>query len=325
MPKLLSLVTPMVIATYLPFCATAVRPTVHPPDAPPAILWIEPTDLERRDLFNGPWKADRAPDPGARYRLVQHKHSGVNPGMTVRDPLGREWSVKQAGAEIPDEAPVEVVLSRVLSAAGYLQPPVYYLPSFLLEDDWGTRVEPGGRFRLKDKTLKDRGDWSWQQNPFVGTTPYDGLLVILMMFNSTDIKNGNNTLYEYRPAEGKQFWYVVRDLGGSLGTTGRFAPLKNDADAFERHPFITGIRNGFIQFHYRGWHQELVRDRISPEDVAWACDLLGRLSDRQWQDAFRAGGYDPDVAGGFIRVLRAKLAMGRRLDRTPEWRAYEAY
>jgi hypothetical protein len=325
MPRLFSLVPPMVIAMYLPFCATAVRPTAHPPDAPPAILWTEPTDLERRDLFNGPWGADRAPDPGARYRLVQHKHSGVNPGMTVRDPLGREWSVKQAGAEIPDEAPVEVVLSRVLSAVGYLQPPVYYLPSFFLEDDWGTRVEPGGRFRLKDKTLKDRGDWSWQQNPFVGTTPYDGLLVILMMFNSTDIKNGNNTLYEYRPAEGKQFWYVVRDLGGSLGTTGRFAPLKNDADAFERHPFITGIRNGFVQFHYRGWHQELVRDRISPEDVAWACDLLGRLSDRQWQDAFRAGGYDPDVAGRFIRVLRGKLAMGRRLDRTPEWRTYEAY
>ena len=325
MPKLFSLVTPMALATYLPFCATVVRPTLHPQDAPPAILWTEPTDLERRDLLNGPWGADRAPDPGVRYRLVQHKHSGVNPGMTVRDPLGREWSVKQAGAEIPDEGPVEVVLSRVLSAVGYLQPPVYYLPSFSLEDDWGTRVEPGGRFRLKEKTLKDRGDWSWQQNPFVGTTPYDGLLVILMMFNSTDIKNGNNTLYEYRPAERRQLWYVVRDLGGSLGTTGRFAPLKNDADAFELHPFITGVRDGFIQFHYRGWHQELVRDRISPEDVAWACHLLGRLSDRQWQDAFRAGGYDPDVAGRFIRVLRGKLAMGRRLDRTPEWRTYEAY
>ena len=114
--------------------------------------------------------------PGARRirRLATRwfsGNSGINPGMTVRDPLGREWSVKQAGAETPDEGPVEVALSRILSTVGYHQPPVYYLPSFTLEDDWGTHVEPGGRFRLKLKTLKDRGEWSWQQNPFVGTRP----------------------------------------------------------------------------------------------------------------------------------------------------------
>jgi hypothetical protein len=53
--------------------------------------------------------------------------------------------------------------------------------------------------------------------------------------------------------------------------------------------------------------------------------LLGRLSDRQWQDAFRAGGYEPDVAARFIRVLRHKLEVGRRLGSTPAWRTYEAY
>jgi len=326
MPRLLSLMLmPMTMAISVSFCATAIRPTAPPPDSPPASLWVEPVDLERRDLFNGPWGAERAPDPAAFYTLVHHKHSGINPGMTVRDPLGREWSVKQPGPDIPDEGPVEVTLSRVLSALGYHQPPVYYLASFTLQDEWSTHVEPGGRFRLKDKSLKDRGTWSWQRNPFVDTTPYRGLLVILMMFNSSDLRDANNTLYEYRSPEGRQHWYVVRDLGGSLGSTGRFAPRKNDPDAFEHHPFITGVRNGFITFHYQGWHQELVRDRITPEDVAWACDLLGRLSDRQWQDAFRAGGYHPDVAGRFIRVLHAKLAIGRRLDSTLEWRTYEAY
>ena len=217
------------------------------------------------------------------------------------------------GTEIPDEGPVEVVISRVLAAVGYHQPPVYYLPSFTLQDDWGTHLEAGGRFRLKDKALKDRGEWSWQQNPFVGTVPYRGLLVILMMFNSSDLKNANNTLYEYRSADGREHRYVVRDLGGSLGSTGRFAPRKNDADAFELHPFITGIRGGYVQFHYRGWHQELVRDQITATDVAWASELLGRLSDRQWQDAFRAGGYQPDVAARFIRILRHRLEVGGRL------------
>jgi hypothetical protein len=212
----------------------------------------------------------------------------------------------------------------VLSAVGYHQPRVYYLPSFTLEDDWGARVTPGGRFRLKDKSLKDRGEWPWQQNPFVGTTPYRGLLVILMMFNSTDLKNANNTLYEYRSTEGREHWYVVRDIGGSLGTTGRLAPRKNDVDAFERHPFIVGAENGFVQFHYKGRFPELMRHHITSEDVVWASRLLGRLSDRQWQDAFRAGDYQPDVAARFIRVLKNKLAAGLRLERTTQGRTYEA-
>jgi hypothetical protein len=178
---------------------------------------------------------------------------------------------------------------------------------------------------LKDKVLKDRGEWSWQQNPFVGSKPYHGLLVILMMFNSTDLKNVNNTLYEHRSAEGRRLWYVVRDLGGSLGSTGRLAPRKNDLGAFETEPFITSVSGGFVRFHYRGWHQELVRERIRPWDVAWASDLLGGLSDRQWHDAFRAGGYRPDTAARFIRVLHNKIAAGQRLGGLQEWSPYEAY
>jgi hypothetical protein len=173
--------------------------------------------------------------------------------------------------------------------------------------------------------LKDRGEWSWQQNPFVGTTPYRGLLAILMMFNSSDLKNSNNTLYEFRSAERREYWYVVRDLGTALGTTGRFAPLKNNVDAFERYPFVLGVRGSYVQFHYQGWHQELVRERIRPRDLAWAGDLLDGLSDRQWQDAFRAGGYPPHTATRFIRVLENKIAASRRLGGLQEWSPYDAY
>jgi hypothetical protein len=61
---------------------------------------------------------------------------------------------------------------------------------------------------------------------------------------------------------------------------------------------ITGV----VEFDYHGWHQELVRDRTAPDDLVWASDLLGRLSDRQWADAFRAGGYTGDAAGPFIQT-----------------------
>lgn len=133
---------------------------------------------------------------------MERKHTGVNLGLTVLDPQAREWSVKQPyPGGLDDEGPVEVVVSRLLSAIGYHQPPVYYLPAFTLKDDWGTHTEPGGRFRLKHDTLKDAGPWRWEENPFIGSRSYQGLLVLLMMFNSTDLKNSNNTPYERRSGD----------------------------------------------------------------------------------------------------------------------------
>jgi hypothetical protein len=307
----------LVIALYYPFCTPKVQPTMPPSEAPLAELWQQPTDLARRDLFAGQWGGERAPDPDAVYTFVQRKQQGTNPGVTVKDPLGREWHVKQPphndqGAE----GPIEVTLSRVLSAVGYHQPPVYFLSQLSIKDARGTHVEPGGRFRLSEKSIKHTGIWSWQQNPFVGMRPYQGLLVILMMFNSSDIKNENNALYEVRRGSEKGTqWYVVRDLGTALGETDRLAPTRGDPDIFEREPFITGVTDGFVQFNYHGWHQELLK-HISLADVAWASALLGQLSDKQWSDAFRAGGYAPPLANRFIGRLRQKIADGRRLSQS---------
>jgi hypothetical protein len=298
-------------------CVRAERPALQPsPAAPGATLWERPTDLSSRDLFYGRWGRQHAPDPNATYTLVELKHTGVNPGMTVRDPQDREWSVKQAHpGGVDSEGPVEVVMSRLLSAVGYYQPPVYFLPAFTLKDDWGTHTERGGRFRLKEDTLKDVGPWKWQENPFIGTKPYQGLLVLMMMFNNTDLKNSNNTIYEHRIGDLVEQWYAVRDIGAALGDTLRFAPRKGNAAAFERHPFILGVNNGHVDFAYKGWYQKLVRDRITPADVAWTSDLLSQLRDQQWQDAFRAAGYSPEEANRFIRKFQEKITEGRALER----------
>jgi hypothetical protein len=210
----------VVFAIYVPTCRPPeVRPTMPAAEAPIAELWQRPVDIAQRDLFHGPWGPEHAPDPEAVYRFVEPKRSGMNPGMTVVDPRGQEWDVKQAPHdEKTPEGPIEVIVSRVLSAVGYHQPPVYLLPSFTLADTFGSRIEPGGRFRLEHPSLDDKGEWSWQRNPFVGTRPYQGLLAILLMLNSSDLKNENNTLYDVSPARGRNTrWFVVRDLGISLG------------------------------------------------------------------------------------------------------------
>ena len=140
-------------------------------------------------------------------------------------------------------------------AVGYHQPPVYHMPTFQLKDDWGTHVETGGRFRLKDKAFDEVGVWRWEENPFVGTRPYQGLLVMLMMFNSTDLKNSNNSLYEYKRAGRVERRYAVRDIGAALGDTNPLAPRKNHPDSFEKYPFILGINNRHVQFAYTGWER----------------------------------------------------------------------
>jgi hypothetical protein len=294
------------------FCAPAVKPLL-PRDGSPAQLgqfWTEPHDIASRDVATGPWGRKYAPDPKAVYTFVHSKIHGASPGMTVVDPQGRKWSIKQSV-----EAPVEVMQSRVLSALGYHQPPVYYLPAFTLKDEKGTREERGGRFRPTLPELEEIGDWSWQQNPFVGTKPYQGLLVILLMFGSADLKNSNNSLYVHRKPDGTtERLYVVRDIGNALGDTGRYESTKNDPAVFERQPFIGGISNGFVVFPYHGWHQELFRARITPADVAWAAALMSQLTDAQWDVAFAAGGYDAPIAARFKTTLQARLAQARGLD-----------
>jgi hypothetical protein len=292
-------------------CATDIRPTVLPTVASSRLaeLWEEPTDISTRNLVNGPWGAERAPDANDTYAFMRKKRRGDNPGLIVRDSRGRKWHVKQGV-----EAQPEVVLSHVLSAVGYHQPPVFYLREFTVADDNGRHVEAGGRFRLHDSTLKDRGEWSWDQNPFVGTAPYQGLLVILVMFNSADLKNENNSLYEVDGGAGTvSRWFVVRDLGSSLGEVGRFNPKENKPDVFERHRFIKTVDGGFVEFAYHGVHSNLVEHRIRPSDLEWAGRLLSRLSDAQWQDAFRSAGYTPDVANRFIHRLTEKIADAQQL------------
>lgn len=299
-----------IVAAVAAGSAAAARPATHPSATPLAAWWEPPADVASRDLFWGPWGREHAPDPDAEYTFVRPKVNGFNPGVIVRDPQGREWHVKQSSGHHGAEGPAEVVLSRVLSALGYHQPPVYYLPSFRMRDAKGVRIESGGRFRLHDPSMTDRGEWAWQHNPFIGQPSFNGLVTILLVFNSSEFKNSNNTIYDLK--DGGQ-WYVFRDLGDALGRTGKIAPQRNNLEEFERTGFITGVHDGYVQFDYHGRFGAMITSHITPADLAWGCNLLARLTEHQWNDAFRAGGYPPDIAARFIAILRARVAEGQRI------------
>jgi OmcA/MtrC family decaheme c-type cytochrome len=54
---------------------------------------------------------------------------------------------------------------------------------------------------------------------------------------------------------------------------------------------------------------------VTLDDVRWTCELMSRLSDEQWESAFRAGGYDADETARFVRKIKSKIAQGLDITR----------
>ena len=269
-----------------------------------AQLWVEPDEPTARDLFWGPGGPEGAPRADHIYRLTDVDETGHSRGYDVVGPDGRKWKIK-VGAE----AQSEIVASRILWAIGFHQPAIYALDSWRFEGHRAPRLEGVGRFRLKEGYRTD-DTWSWQENPFVGTREFKGLLVAQLLLNNWDLKTSNNRVYNVaRANDARQTWFVVQDLGAALGATRWPTGTRNDIAHFERQGFIKAVGRDRIIFDYAGRHDELFRD-IAPVDVVWTCRRLAQLTDQQWLDAFRAARYPETIAARFIAKLRSKIQQG---------------
>jgi hypothetical protein len=197
----------------------------------------------------------------------------------------------------------------------------YYVARWTLVGKVATE-QPAGRFRPVRPDRKVVADWSWYENQFVSTRPFKALLVANLILNNWDWKTSNNKVYEVRsPNQPARRLYVVQDLGASLGKTSFPAFLKwfpmrglgqgtrNDLAGFESQRLVKRVTADGVQFDYRGIHRPLL-ELVSTADVVWTCELLSRLSDAQWDGAFRAAGYDEDERQRYIRKIKAKIAEG---------------
>jgi hypothetical protein len=315
------------IALALVFAACAGR--TAPPRglaAPPSSidiqqLWIDPIDLESRDLFNGPGGAQLAPNPSARYEFLAVDNVGFSPGYTVRDDQGTEWNVK-----LGIEAQPEVVASRLLWALGYHQPATYLVTAWELTGKQ-SGAQGISRFRRESPNQKVTSEWSWYENPFEGTQPFKGLVVANLILNNWDWKTSNNKVYASADGRPHPQFYVVRDLGASLGKTSfpqflKWTPLRmgkqgsrNHLEDFEAQGFIKDIDGDRITFDYKGINTRLV-ETVTVQDVVWTCRLMARLSDKQWDDAFRAAAYETAERQRFIAKLKSKVNQGLALARS---------
>jgi hypothetical protein len=292
---------------------------VHLAEGPPASiseLWQEPS--APRDLFFGAGGERLAPKSDT-FTFVARDTSGWSPGFDVRDANGLEWSVK-----LGPEAQSEIVTSRILWALGFHQPPTYYLERWTITGA-ENGPQPAGRFRPELPGREVIADWSWYENPFVGTRQYGGLIVANLVLNNWDWKTSNNKLYRLtEPVNGVTQWFVVRDVGASLGKTTYPAILKwfrlrgfgqgtrNDLPGFESQGFIKRVEQERIEFDYAGIYRDVINS-VTPADVRWTCERLAALSDPQWNDAFRAGGYTPEQTARYVKKIRSKIDQGLTL------------
>jgi len=296
-------------------CASAPRSSLpRPPNAEEmAEFWVEPEDIRKRDLFDGPGGPALRPKPGATYQFLSKDTTWYSWGWKVKDAGGMEWNAKYG-----PEARSEVVVSRLLWAVGYRQPPTYYVEYWSLAGSNEDGPKTPCRFRPDTPGRKSAGEWQWKKNPFAGTRQFGGLITLMRMVNNWDLIDRNNVIYEFKePVEGARRWYVVKDVGASLGKTSGLGVShqgsKNDVDDFEKQDFIKGVEKGRVRFDDTGiLHRELY-ESITVDDVRWICERLDRLSPEQWKDAFRAARYPDDEADRFIRKLREKVAYGLSL------------
>lgn len=296
-------------------CARQVR-TIQLASGPPASiaeLWQAPD--APRDLFYGPGGRDLLPKQTA-FAFVAEDTTGYSPGFDVRDDAGTDWSVKTG-----PEAQSEVATSRLLWAIGFHQPPTYYLAAWSLK---GPRAgpQPPGRFRPEVAGREVTGEWAWHENPFVGTEPFGGLIVANLLLTSWDWKTSNNKIYRLdTPVDGVRRWFVVRDLGASLGKftypgilkwfrlRGFGQGTRNDLPGFEQQAFIERVDGDQVDFAYRGIYRDVI-DTVTPAHVRWACERFSTLTDRQWDDAFRAAGYEPAHRQRYVAKIKEKVAQG---------------
>ena len=268
-------------------------------------LWQDPGDIAARDLRWGPGGRALAPSADTEFTFQAIDAVGYSAGYDVVDPEQREWDVKTG-----DEAQTEVVASRLLWAVGYHQPSVYYVPEWKLKDGPVPTPYPG-RFRL-DSNHDTVGEWSWTDNPFRGTRELKGLLLANLLINNWDLKTTNNKIYTLTTATGSERWFVVQDLGASLGKTAWPLGNRNQVDDYERQDFIAGVQDGRVQVGYHARRRHLLED-ITPADVVWITQLLSRITDRQWADVFAAAAMPDDVSARYIRKIKSKIQEGLAL------------
>jgi hypothetical protein len=274
------------------------------------VLWKEPTDLESRDLFNGPGGESMKPNLSRVTFIKDQAGGGYSINYRVRDGSGKIWVAK-----LRSEAQPETAAVRLVWAVGYMTEINYLVPCVKIEGAPASSVkkcEGGGfanvKFEARPANVKRLENWLWASNPFSGTKEFQGMIVLMSLMNNWDLKDDNNRIVHVPDAPGgPELRYILSDLGATFGKTGGFlSRSRNKPEDFVKSKFIEGVEGGRVRFAYSGKNSGLFSN-ITVEQARWIGSLLARLSDKQLSDAFRAANYTPEEVQMLTTATRARI------------------
>lgn len=289
-----------------------------------AVIWQDRGDVATLDLAGGPGGRDR--EPGTDFTFIKESRDGSSPKFDVEDEHGTRWKVK-----LGEEVRSETAATRLLWAAGYVVDENYYRP--LIRVRGLPRLTRGQEFvshgdtvagaRLeRERESEESSNWSWYDNPFVGTREFNGLRVMMALVNNWDLKAVNNGTSGTAGGGG---WYGITDLGATLGRTGNsFGRSKGMPKDYAETRFIDRVTATHVDFvmHSRPFflsvfhvsnyrfrtRMESVAKHIPITDARWIGDRLGQLSTEQIRDGFRAAGFSPADVEAYTRNVVERIA-----------------
>jgi len=287
------------------------------------IIWHDHGNVALLDLTAGSGGAAHA--PGTHFTFIKESTAGTSAKFVVEDENGARWKAK-----LGDEVKSETAAARLLWAAGYFVDDDYYRPQIQVKGL--KRLARGQKFvsgdtvtgvRLERELQDDKTKtWDWYENPFSETRELNGLKVMMALINGWDLKAVNNG-----SANGQ---YGVTDLGASFGRTGsRLTRSKGVMKDYAATKFIAKVTPTYVDFvmHSRPFilsifdfesYRERARmtsvvKRIPIADARWIGGQLGKLSNDQIRDAFRASGFTADEVDGYTVVVLQRIAALKAL------------
>lgn len=274
------------------------------------VLWRAPANITARNLFLGPGGASMQPDLRRITFLEEDKGGYSGTKYRIRDGAGREWVAK-----VSKESQSEAAAVRLLWAVGYETEINYLVPRLTIP---GKGTFEDVRLEARPANEKRFDEWKWEENPFIGTRPFQGLKVMMLFLENWDIKDSNNEVVQVRGTNSLR--HVVSDLGATFGKTGGVPLLwtitrsRNNPEDFEKAKFVEGVEGNFVKFKYSGKKKDIF-ENITVADARWIGDLLSRLSRAQIRDAFRAANYNREETTTLTNAVMERIGQLRKLPR----------
>ncbi|MCA1608045.1 MAG: hypothetical protein LC730_01100, partial [Acidobacteria bacterium] len=243
-----------------------------------AVLF-EPVDIPSRDLFLGPGGMEWMPDV-SKITFIKEEKQGHNKKYRIKDAKGRVWVAK-----LGREAQPETVAVRLLYGLGYKTEINYLVPTITIP---GKGTHQNVRLEARPENVKRLAEWKWKENPFTGTNELQGLKIMMVFLTNWDLLDLQNKVLQVNNNGRIEHHYVISDLGATLGKVGnnnlpfffRIGRKTNNPETWEQAGFVSGIKEGKIDFDFRGKGRGLMED-ITIAQGAWLAEKLSQLSDKQ--------------------------------------------